>query len=95
MIASFIRKALKYFSLHQTDVPISAALACKRSILPFKTAPWKGGMSRTNVPALTQFDACKEHRRIIEAIESGRSFDAYEAVRYHLDITNELANKYY
>ena len=52
-------------------------------------------MSRTNVPALTQFDACKEHRRIIEAIESGRSFDAYEAVRHHLDITNELANKYY
>ena len=40
-------------------------------------------------------DACKEHRRIIEAIESGRSFDAYEAVRHHLDITNELANKYY
>lgn len=39
--------------------------------------------------------AVQEHQRIIEAIESGSCIDAYEAVRSHLDITNNLAKKCY
>lgn len=40
-------------------------------------------------------DATAEHRRIIDAIESCNAQEAYEAVRFHLEITKNIANKYY